>query len=288
MQSIIRYFKTFNIETNYLIQLEQHKINIIINSIKNNKIILTNDPEILFYYGMYFQSIENYAQMINFYNMAIENRNYLSYIALGYYYEKIDSEKSIFYFEKALNKGFTSSILNLIELNISLTGQIGSTLDTLVENTTLFISIPAPTLVLIPLILKKFREQEDITEEITIMKRYTRESSLVQMKLMEIYIRGERASDMEILVEEVRQTDFLNKAEILYLFGEFKYRKFLEGNRKLTPAEIGIVMQFLVEAAEIGSIEAMYLIGNIFMEYNMEEEGRLLIIKAREKDLLFH
>jgi len=31
-----------------------------------------------------------YAEMINFYNMAAENDNYLSYMALGHYYTKTD------------------------------------------------------------------------------------------------------------------------------------------------------------------------------------------------------
>jgi len=48
MKTLIHYFKKSNIETNYLTKLDKDKFNII-------KIILTNDPEISFYYGMHCQ-----------------------------------------------------------------------------------------------------------------------------------------------------------------------------------------------------------------------------------------
>jgi len=77
------------------------------------------------------------------------------------------------------------------------------------------------------------------------------------MKLIEIYIKDNLVKEMERLVNIIRHTDFINKAEILYLYEEYKYKKYKKKKIGWKQPHTRKVKLPLIQAANLGNIEAI-------------------------------
>jgi len=102
MEQIEEYFSTYGF---FCKPMSQNTISNISKLLETNNMSISNDPETLYYYGLYFFTKENNKEMMEFLYMASTQNYHEASLEIAKYYLKNNNNNAITYFLLAENQG---------------------------------------------------------------------------------------------------------------------------------------------------------------------------------------